>query len=146
MDLGEVLVLGGRTIRLTSVELSRTYGGLIEGYPNSRLNDAHLQRARGRLETRYPRTPTYVLEPARTLHPERNFSRGRPWEELPAVECRGFFTSTTIGPPGEYGLGMSCLAVAWWQDHDGAIFSDSARPAFATLDWKAHAEDRTDPD
>ena len=137
-------MLGGRTVRLSSVDLRLTYGGVLEGYPQRNLNDAHVRDAARRLAERYPGTPHFVLEPLRTLRPEHDSGVGPPWEELPRVECLGFFTSELIGAPGELGLGHSCLAVAWWQENDGTVFSDSAREAFARLDWATHAEDRTE--
>ncbi|WP_326581587.1 hypothetical protein OIE69_40410 [Actinacidiphila glaucinigra] len=39
MSLSHVLLSSGRSIELTELRMSSTYGGMLEGYPCKRIND-----------------------------------------------------------------------------------------------------------
>lgn len=49
--------------------ISATYGGLLEGYPSARMNDALVARLGRRREFAYSSQPAHVIAPPR-LRPE----------------------------------------------------------------------------
>ncbi|MER7178131.1 hypothetical protein ABT404_01305 [Streptomyces hyaluromycini] len=74
MPLTRVVLASGRSIGLTHLRLSSTYGGLLEGYPHRALND---RRVRGLLSVWFQATP----QPPSGHDADRGL-REVAWEEL----------------------------------------------------------------
>jgi len=83
MTLARITLASGRSVVLTNLELSSTYGGLLEGYPNQRMNEQLLARLGRRREYAHQSQPAHVISPPRT-YPERTNAaiRNVAWEEL----------------------------------------------------------------
>jgi hypothetical protein len=48
MTLARISLFPGRPVELTSLTISSTYGGLLEGHPNVRMSEALIARLSGR--------------------------------------------------------------------------------------------------
>ncbi len=57
-------------------------------------------------------------------------------DTLPRVRCIGLF----YGPATDGESDAAMLAVAWFQDNEGSLFSKQAEAILFELDWNAHAE------
>lgn len=52
----------GTVISLTNIDQSTTYGGMLEGYPNSEMNAAIIARCMQRAEKKYGQKPSLLRE------------------------------------------------------------------------------------
>jgi hypothetical protein len=129
---------------LTSLKISSTYGGFLEGYPNARINDALIARLGQRREYAYCSQPAHVITPPR-VHPEPERRSGRmpfgPVEELPPVYCEGSFRSKPVDHALDPVLHESWLMVAWFQEDLSCPVPDFAVAAVEGLAWEDLAED-----
>jgi hypothetical protein len=99
-------------IELTSLEISSTYDGLLEGYPNVRINDNLLERLAKRREYTYYSRPAHLIAPRRT-YPEPEGSghlQFGPVEVLPPIYCEATFRSSCIAEELDPVLHRSWLA------------------------------------
>ncbi|GAA3959264.1 hypothetical protein GCM10023085_47080 [Actinomadura viridis] len=138
----EICSIGIRrgVIRLTSVEMRTTYGGLIEGVPTASHNERVIERAAERAGKMF-RRPVYVVPPVRTGGGRTGF-RGEPVEFLPPVECTGSFS----GPPTSRAAGdwwFTSLAVVWFQALGGRVVHPDAEKAMYGMPWDELAQDFT---
>lgn len=143
MPLASIVLNSGRSVELTGLEVFSTYGGLLEGYPNARMNDRLLARLARRLEFAYQSQPVHLIAPPRH-HPEHGSDRQLafgPVEVLPAVYCRGKFESYCIDEDLDDVLHRSWLTVVWFQEDLAAPIADFVSAAVADLAWDEHAED-----
>lgn len=142
MTLARVALASGRDIELTGLEVFLTYDGLLEGYPNARMNDALLTRLAKRRESAYQTQPVHLVAPSRS-QPEYG-ARELPWgpmEVLPAVYCRGSFRSHPIDEELDGVLHRSWLTVVWFQDDLAVPVPDFVTAAVTDLAWEEFAED-----
>lgn len=139
MRLASVTLTSGRQVVLDSLDISLTYGGMLEGYPCARINDRLLSRLAKRPESVYPTCPVHLITPERR-YPDRGSDRRLPFgpvEELPAVYCSGMFSSS----PADGNFDGSWLKVVWFQDDLAAPVADFVTTAVADLAWDELAED-----
>lgn len=128
------------TIRLQVVEMDMTYGGLIEGVPDARLNDSTIRRTAENAERRF-RLNVHVVPPRRVVRTGKPFP-DRPREYLPPVRCTGLFD----GPPTPRAVGdwwTSRLAVVWFQDASDRLVHPDAARQMHDLPWDDLAKDLT---
>ena len=139
MPLTSVVLSSGRSIRLSQVRLTSTYGGMLEGYPNKRINDrivnGLLQTA---VERAYPGTPIHLVSPAVEYRDETAGGFG-PIEVLPAVACIGVFESTAIDPEHDPVLYSSTLTIVWFQPTPDV--PTGTNPALHNISWDELARD-----
>jgi hypothetical protein len=141
MDIATVILATGRQIDLHNLEVSRTYGTFLEGYPFAALNDRHLARDIPSLAQRHPLAGHAVVPPARTTPPDGPTGSFGPMELLPPIRCVGLFCSGPVSEDAEPVLVESLLAVAWYQETADLPMSEAARAELAKLDWDALARD-----
>lgn len=123
-------------IRLVSIEMQLTYGGLIEGAPTASFNDALIEELRKR------RTPAYVVPPERTVGPQPTDPWDEPLETLPPVRCVGMFD----GPPTPRAVGdrwRTFLYVIWFQEPSDQIVHPRAAAQMYDMPWDDLARDLT---
>ncbi|TNY36777.1 hypothetical protein [Thermomonospora catenispora] len=123
-------------IRLVSIEMQMTYGGLIEGAPTASFNDDLIEGLRKR------HTPSYVVPPERTVHPQTTDLRDEPLETLPPVQCVGMFD----GPPTPRAVGdwwRTFLYVIWFQEPSDQIVHPRAAARMHDMPWDDLARDLT---
>jgi hypothetical protein len=144
VTLAWISLSSGRSVELTSLTISSTYGGLLEGYPNARVNDALVARLGRRREFAYSSQPAHVTAPPR-LRPESDQGSGRmpfgPVETLPPVYCEGSFRSGPVDDELDPVLYVSWLMVVWFQEDLARPVADFAAAAVHGLAWEALAED-----
>ena len=118
-------------------ELTSTYAGLLEGYPNALINDAKLKYLAKRRESeRSP--PRYLITPPRRYpDPTSGSWPFGPTEELPSVYCLGLFRSNSINQQ----LDQSWLEVVWFQENVDIPFAEFVTAAVRDLTWDELAED-----
>ncbi|MEU8819014.1 hypothetical protein [Actinoplanes sp. NPDC048796] len=143
MALTNVVLASGRDIDLSDIHLSSTYGGLIEGYPNARINDYIVEGLARRAGQLFPLGPVHVVTPARTeseVDPGERWPFGPP-QRLQPVTCVGLFSSHPVDPELDPVLHFSRLVVAWFQDDVSLPAGDLAPAGLRQLRWDDLATD-----
>ena len=120
-------------IYIKSLTQTQVYGGMLEGYPNQRVNEGIVNKAIGDLQKRYDAHVHYI-EPPMTPRPEKSNFGDEPWLELPAVQCIAQFGSRSVG---EFG---SRLALLWFQPHFAMPIDTYVLSKIHALDWARLAE------
>ncbi|MFI6046620.1 hypothetical protein ACIA8C_33720 [Nocardia sp. NPDC051321] len=120
------------TLRLTSVELSMTYGNLIEGGPGKRVNDylvANLARPQQGWAAHW-----HLVQPIRTMDNER--------ELLPPVQCIGHFRGPCTNRTDDWLY--SDMMVAWFQQpHPSGLIHPDAITQMYDIPWNDKARNIT---
>ncbi|MFJ8431081.1 hypothetical protein ACIQ9P_07245 [Kitasatospora sp. NPDC094019] len=140
MALTRVLLSSGRSIELSTVRLSSTYGGLLEGYPFRRFNDRKLERALADARDAAPSSPVRLVAPVREL-PDVPPGAFGPVETLPAVTCVGRFTSGPVGADRDAVSYYSALTLVWFQATPVLPSGEDGDAALRDLPWERLAED-----
>lgn len=131
-----------RSIDLINLDVSRTYGGYLEGVPVPSLNERHLAGLERRLTAKYGHMGVHILPPERTIPDQADTDRrGEPIEYLPPIECVGIFESYPVENPQDDAWRLSMLVLVWHQDDLTLPFGDEARARLAAVDWDRHARD-----
>lgn len=142
----------GRSIILDRLIQARTYGGMLEGTPNKRLNDESIQwaldDARGLRQSVgqplliAPDRRDYKVTPG-DMQPVLDGQSNRPPEMrhipewLPLVQCIGIFSS--ISPARDRSKDASSLTILWFQDDFG--INPAAIDIIRRINWEQHAAD-----
>ncbi|MFI6996742.1 hypothetical protein [Nocardia sp. NPDC050175] len=121
------------TLALTSLELSMTYEGSLEGGPGRRVNDylvANLARSQKNWGEHL-----YLVPPIRTM------DNGR--ELLPPVQCIGYFRGPSTLTSADDWL-YSDLMVAWFQQpHPAGLIHPDAVTQMYDIPWNDIAREIT---
>lgn len=142
MGLIKLRLAVNRSVELVKLEVSRTYGGFLEGAPVAGLNDSHLASLERRLTQKYGHMGVHIIPPRRTVpDPADTDRRGEPVELLPPIECVGIFESRPVENPQDDAWRVSLLVLVWHQDDLTLPFSDDAKARLAAVDWDRHARD-----
>ncbi|MGQ4728908.1 hypothetical protein ACUN3E_14745 [Streptomyces sp. Ju416(a)] len=136
MSLGHIVLLSGRSIRLTELRMSSTYGGVLEGYPCKRINDRKVSWVQRQAELAVPHTPVHLVPPLRE-YPDETAGAFGPVEVLPSVACVGVFDSTALDPA----MDGSALTVAWFQPAAEVPAGEDADLALRSIRWEELAQD-----
>ncbi|MFF7588126.1 hypothetical protein ACFZCK_11660 [Kitasatospora purpeofusca] len=140
MALTKIHLSSGRSVELSDVRLSSTYGGFLEGYPFRRFNDLKLERTLRDAREAAPSTPAHLVDPVRHL-PGGTPGAFGPVEVLPAVTCVGRFTSRPVGPGRDAVSYYSALTLVWFQDTPVLPTEEDTGTALRDLRWEDLAED-----
>jgi hypothetical protein len=143
MTLARIDLVAGRPVELMSLTIALTYGGLLEGYPNARMNDALIAGLGRRRGDGCGSPPVHVIPPPRS-RPEPGQGTRMPFgpvETLPAVYCEGLFRSRPVDGKLDPVLHESLLLVVWFQDDLARPVADFAASAVRGLAWDHLAED-----
>ncbi|MEU0100021.1 hypothetical protein [Streptomyces sp. NPDC006267] len=136
MSLGHIVLSSGRSIRLTELRMSSTYGGMLEGYPCKRVNDRRVSWLQRQAEREFPSTPVHLVPPPRE-YPDETVGAFGPVEVLPSVACVGVFESSALDPA----MDGSSLVVAWLQSAPEVPTGENADPALRGIRWEELARD-----
>lgn len=142
VPLAEVQLTCGRLIELVSLDVSLTYGGLLEGLPTMRTNDRKLARMVDTAGRRHGGWPVYVVSPDRRVLASHTI-RGEPHEALPTVTFAGLFTSTALEVAGP-STTQSLLTIVWFGTDLAAMFSGESVARLRVVPWAEHARDGKD--
>ncbi|MCZ7462242.1 hypothetical protein [Streptomyces sp. WMMC940] len=140
MSLSRMVLLSGRSIELSEVRLSSTYGGMLEGYPCKPVNDLRVSGLLRTAERAFPATPVHLVQPSRE-YPDHTAGAFGPVEVLPPVACIGAFHSTAVDPDHDPVLYRSGLTVVWFQPTPDIPSGDGAALALRDIHWEELAWD-----
>lgn len=140
MALTRVALASGRSVDLSELRMSSTYGGLLEGYPCKILNDRRIAGLFRSAEQTFPGTPVHLIPPPRE-YPDQYAGAFGPVEMLPAVTCVGSFRSEALDPAHDRALYRSRLTVIWFQPTSCLPSGHDAEPALRDLPWDRLATD-----
>ncbi|MFJ8189755.1 hypothetical protein ACIQ8D_08255 [Streptomyces sp. NPDC096094] len=140
MSLTRVVLSSGRSIDLTELRLTSTYGGLLEGYPCRPVNDLRIKALQRTAERMSPTTPVHLVPPHRE-YPHQYAGSSGPVELLPRVACVGLFSSAVLDPANDPALHRSGLTVIWFQPTPHVPGSCDTEAALRDVDWATLARD-----
>lgn len=140
MALARVVLASGRSVDLSELRMSSTYGGPLEGYPCKPLNDSKIRWLLRSAEETFPGAPVHLVPPPRE-YPDQYAGAFGPVEVLPAVACLGSFRSEALGPSHDRALYRSRLTVAWFQPTTRVPSGCDAEPALRHVCWEELARD-----
>ncbi|MER6572594.1 hypothetical protein ABT288_42155 [Streptomyces sp. NPDC001093] len=140
MSLSRIALLSGRSIELTELRMSSTYGGMLEGYPCKLINDMKVSGLQRQAERAFPSTPVYLIPPSRE-YPDQTVGAFGPVEVLPSVACLGAFRSTAIASELDPVLHRSALTVVWFQAGLDVPSGEDANLALRSIRWEELAQD-----
>lgn len=126
----EIVLTSGRKTRIERLEQWTTYGGLLAGRPDSRLNLAHVDDLR-KLTARASAMDgvPYIVMPTDAAIATR----------LPAVTCLAVLTSGPLARADSEPY--SSLAIGWFQDAFAFPLDKAVEVAIRDIDWEAKAKD-----
>ena len=135
----------GREVRIDAFYVTRTYGGVLEGFPTKDLNDRLIESTKETLAALWgEKRKIHVVEPRRTKPHlsglELKFGQSREGEErLPAESCMAWLSSASIGKDA---CGSHAFII-WWEGCAGDSMSIPARVQEGILGrkWEEIAED-----
>ncbi|MFJ9517996.1 hypothetical protein ACIRPK_06970 [Kitasatospora sp. NPDC101801] len=140
MSLSHVVLSSGRSIALTTLRMSSTYTGMLEGYPCKRINDLKVGGLRRMAESGSFSSPVHLVPPSLD-HPDQTAGAFGPVEVLPPVACIGAFESTVIDPELHPALHRSALTVIWFQPVPDVPSGENADLALRGIHWEELARD-----
>ncbi|MGA5425176.1 hypothetical protein [Streptomyces lavendulocolor] len=140
MSLSHIALASGRSIELTELRMSSTYGGMLEGYPCKPINDMKVRGLQRQAEHRFPSTPVHLVHPSRE-YPDQTAGAFGPVEVLPSVACIGAFRSTAVAPELDPVLHRSALTVIWFQTGLDVPSGKDADPVLRSIRWEELAQD-----
>lgn len=140
MSLSRIILLSGRSIELTELRMSSTYGGLLEGYPCKPINDMKISGLQRQAERAFPSTPVHLVPPS-CAYPDQTARAFGPVEVLPSVTCIGAFRSTAVAPELDQVLHRSALTVVWFQSVPDVPSGEDADLALRSIRWEELAQD-----
>jgi hypothetical protein len=140
MSLSRVVLTSGRSLDLSALHLSSTYGGMLEGYPCNLVNEMVIRGLVHTAERAFPSTPVHLVPPPRE-YPDQYTGAFGPVEVLPSVACVGSFRSTVLDPAHDPILYRSALTVVWFQPTTHVPSDCDAEPDLLDVAWEELAED-----
>ncbi|BFO22881.1 hypothetical protein SHKM778_92690 [Streptomyces sp. KM77-8] len=140
MALARIVLTSGRTVDLSALHMSSTYGGLLEGYPCKLLNDRRIDALVRRAGRSFPGAPVHLIPPPRE-YPDQYAGAFGPVEVLPSVACVGSFHAEALDPSHERALYRSHLTVVWFQATPCVPSGHDAEPGLLDVPWDALATD-----
>ncbi|MEU8949363.1 hypothetical protein [Streptomyces sp. NPDC048489] len=140
MSLSHIALSSGRSIELTELRMSSTYGGMLEGYPCKPINDMKVRSLQRQAERAFPSTPVYLVPPSRE-YPDQTAGAFGPVEVLPSVACIGAFRSTAVAPELDPVLHRSALTVIWFQTGLDVPSGKDAAQVLRSIRWEELAQD-----
>ncbi|WP_370260494.1 hypothetical protein [Streptomyces sp. V4I8] len=158
MSLTRVILTTGRSLDLSELGLSSTYGGtnggmtvgthsgmnggMLGGYPCKPVNDLKIKDLVRAAERAHPAVPVHLVPPPRE-YPDQYAGAFGPVEVLPAVACVGAFHSTPLDGDHDQDpvLRRSALTIIWFQPTARVPYGCDAEEALRGVDWEALARD-----
>ena len=140
MSLTRVVLSSGRSIDLSELRLSSTYGGMLEGYPCRPVNDMKIKGLLRAAEHAFPTTPVHLVPPPRE-YPDQYAGAFGPVEVLPSVACVGAFRSTALDPAHDPVLHRSALTIIWFQPTPHVPSGCDAEEGLREVPWEELARD-----
>ncbi|MFI6009278.1 hypothetical protein ACIBAG_10665 [Streptomyces sp. NPDC051243] len=140
MSLTHVVLTSGRSLDLSELRFSSTYGGMLEGYPCKPVNDMKIKGLVRTAEQAAPSIPVHLVPPPRE-YPDQYSGAFGPVEVLPTVACVGDFHSTPLDRDLDPVLYRSALTIIWFQPTPYVPSGCDAEEALREVPWEELARD-----
>ncbi|MFE0256631.1 hypothetical protein [Streptomyces sp. NPDC059010] len=143
MSLTRVILTSGRSLDLSELRFSSTYGGMLEGlegYPCKPVNDMKIKGLVRTAEQARPSTPVHLVPPPRE-YPDQYAGGFGPVEVLPPVACVGAFHSTALDRTHDPVLYRSTLTIIWFQPTPRVPSGCDAEEGLREVAWEELARD-----
>ncbi|WP_329274588.1 hypothetical protein [Streptomyces sp. NBC_00691] len=140
MTLSRITLSSGRSIELTELRMSSSYGGMLEGYPCKIINDMRVGGLQRQAELAFPSRPVHLVPPSRE-YPDQTPGAFGPVEVLPAVACIGALRSTAVASELDPVLHRSALIVVWFQTTLDVPSGEDADLGLRSIRWEELAQD-----
>ncbi|AZQ35954.1 hypothetical protein EJ357_22775 [Streptomyces cyaneochromogenes] len=140
MSLTRVVLTSGRSLDLSELRLSSTYGGMLEGYPCKPVNEMKIKGLLLAAERADPAAPVHLVAPPRE-YPDQYAGAFGPVEVLPPVACVGAFRSTALDRDHDPVLYRSALTIIWFQSTPYVPSGCDAEEALREVPWEELARD-----
>ena len=142
--MSKISLPDNRIVRIDSLYLTNTYGGLVDGVPTRGLNESLVETTKKWVERNWgPGRKIHVVTPPVRPVDLPWDAHGRvgkdPPERLPAFGCRAWLTSEEMKREAH----GSHAFLLWWTDSDVAEVpvGELVLKALASLKWEEIAED-----
>lgn len=140
MSLARIVLTSGRSIDLSELRLSSTYGGMLEGYPCKLVNEMKIQGLLRSAAREFPSSPVHLVPPPRE-YPDQYAGGFGPVEVMPSVACVGSFRSHALNPSHDPVLYRSALTVIWFQPTTQVPSGCDAEDGLRDVAWEELAKD-----
>lgn len=140
MPLSHIVLSSGRSIELTELRMSSTYGGMLEGYPCKPINDMRVSGLQRQAERAFPSLPIHLVRPS-CAYPDETAGAFGPVEVLPCVACIGVFGSNPVASELDPVLHRSALGVVWFQTVPDVPSGEDADLGLRSIRWDELAQD-----
>lgn len=140
MSLTRVILTSGRSLDLSELRFSSTYGGMLEGYPCKPVNDMKIKGLVRTAEQARPSAPVHLVPPPRE-YPDQYAGGFGPVEVLPPVACVGAFHSTALDRTHDPVLYRSTLTIIWFQPTPRVPSGCDAEEGLREVPWEELAHD-----
>jgi hypothetical protein len=129
----EIIVEKDKKVTVMAIYQWATYGELLEGLPNPRLNEQIIARARQRSSQLSGGYTAYLIEPTQTpIAYEGNYPFGTP-ARLPAIIC--IAELKYFGAVRNPSMDYSTLGVLWFQDQYAFPIAADVLKAMESIPW-----------
>jgi len=129
-----------KNIYITEIYQEKTYLGLLEGYPNVKINNEIIQEAKINLCKKFynPGKPIMILPDSEKVIVENitDYYKASDLKKIPDITCAMILESSAIDQNSD----MSSIFLIWFQDEFCFPIDQSIINKLASLDWKQYAE------
>ncbi|MEU4986555.1 hypothetical protein [Streptomyces sp. NPDC021969] len=140
LSLTRIVLSCGRSVELTELRLTPTYGDMPPGYPCRPVNDSRIRALLHTAAGMSPTVPVHLIPPPRE-YPDQYAGALGPVETLPRVACVGRFSSMPLAPAKDPVAHRSGLTVIWFQPTTRIPDPYDTDPALREVDWTSLAQD-----
>ncbi|MET9358867.1 hypothetical protein ABZY14_39080 [Streptomyces sp. NPDC006617] len=140
LSLTRIVLSGGRSVELTELRLTPTYGDMPASYPCRPVNDLRIRALLHTAAGMSPTVPVHLIPPPRE-YPDQYAGALGPVETLPRVACVGRFSSMPLAPAKDPVAHRSGLTVIWFQPTTRVPDPYDTDPALRDVDWTSLAQD-----
>jgi len=139
----DISLNSGRIIRLTIINQSYVYEGLLAGLPDAESNRELIERVLGDAKAQFTDVSSepVLLEPEtyEIELPAALKGRNNVYERIPYVACRAFFISEPTKKNEE--ADASHCTIVWFQDELAMPIDPAIMEKIKAFDWDEHAVD-----
>lgn len=140
LSLTRIVLASGRTVDLSDLHLTPTYGDMPETYPCRPVNEERISTLLDAAEHTPPAVPVHLIPPPRE-YPHQYAGALGPVELLPRVACVARLSSSPLNPAHDPSLYRSGLTVIWFAPAPHIPDPCNTHPALHTVDWPTLARD-----
>lgn len=134
----DVLTIRERPVMVQHLEMTNIYAGILEGYPNARMNMRFIEQTMARAREVLANCEPVLVPPTVEKHEPHPGSSYKP-ESIPQISCIAVLHS--FAPARNKEMDASDLVVVWFQDEVCFPPPASVRALLSNIDWDTCARD-----